>query len=391
MKSLFRAIPIILLMFAIKNQHSEAGTDRYRSVHFYGHDLGFFYHPVMDEIHLASLEKQDIRLQLERMRGHQLNLLAQRISFSSEQFELDDIGKLMLVKKLSRQWLRHQSMNEQVLLEYAILRELHFDVLLSRTGERLNCFGRIDFTPRKYVYIYYNGRKYTHLNFEDAPNGLHHQILNDQEHDLRVIRAKRHQLPAVNARKTEKSLEFNWLGDTLLIPFTLNQSLIEYMYDLPDMPIGQSFVRNTLSAEVKNSLYPQLRLHMREMNRINQLRFLLAFVQQSIPYGSDFEKYGTDYFYYPEQSLNAANADCEDKAYLLATLAYDLLGMHSVALHFKKDEHLGLAFHIPGFHGGQTFNYEGKNYVPCEPTSSRPLLAYSAYDLSRIGGIVELI
>lgn len=391
MKFLLRVIPILLLIAAIKNQQSEAGTDRYRTVQFYGHELGFFYHPVLDDLHLTDLENNQLRSQIDRLRQHQLNMLTQRLVFTANKYQLDDLGKFMLVKQMSNQWMRHKSQNEQVLLQYVLLKNLGYDVLLSRTGDRLNCFGRLDFTPRRYVYIHYNGKKYVNLKFDEALNGYYHQIYKDAIPSSGVIRGMRGQLPAIHALTTQKQLQFEWLSDTVTARFTANQSMIDYFYDLPSMPIGQSFVQNTLSSEVKSSLYPILRENMKGMNRANQLRYLLAFVQQSIPYGSDFDKYGKDYFYFPEQTLTASNADCEDKAFLLATLASDLLGLHSVALHFKKDEHLGIAFELPGFRGGQVFTYRGKRYVPCEPTANRPVLAYSAYDLSRIAEVIDLI
>lgn len=385
------AFPLLVLLLLAQNNRIEAGSERYRSFELYGHKYGVFYHPVVDELSVSDFRPHALLNQMERIRQNQLNVLGDHIRLSAAQFQLDELGTLIMVRKMVDAWMPHKGNNEKILFEYLLLDELGFDVLLTRTGKQLNCLGRLDFTPRKFVYVSYRGQRYVHLDFEKAAQGKQHEVIPDRQKGSAPIRYRKGKIPAFSANEEHRDLQMIWQGDTLIFPVTLNQSLISYFYDIPLMPLGGQFIHNTLSPQAKQSLYPELRAHLKGKTRSDQLRFLLAFVQQIVPYGSDLDKYGTDYYYFPEQTLVAKTADCEDKAFLLATLSKDLLGINSVGLHFKQDQHLALAFELPGFFGGQTFTYKGNQYIPCEPTSTTPVLAYSAFDLSRLGGIIDLL
>lgn len=383
--------PLLVLLLLAQNNRIEAGSERYRSFDFYGHRYGVFYHPVMDDISVSDLRPHMLLNQIERIRQNHLSILTDHIRTSSIQYQLDELGTLILIKKMVHDWLPHKGKNERSLMQYVILHELGYDVLLTRTGTQLNVLGRLDFVPRKYVYVNYRGLRYIHLDFEKAQQGKQHEVIQDRKKGTALIRYRKDRIPLIYARKDSKNFQMIWQNDTLEFPVTLNQSLISYYYDVPLMPLGTLHILNSLSPQLKETLYPALRQQLTGKTRADQLRFLLAFVQQIVPYGSDLDKYGMDYYYFPEQTLMATTADCEDKAFLLAALSRDLLGIQSVGLHFKQDQHLAIAFELPGFFGGQTFTYRGKQYIPCEPTSTTPVLAYSAFDLSRLGGIVELM
>ncbi|MFT7230124.1 MAG: hypothetical protein ACI9GO_000587, partial [Bacteroidia bacterium] len=133
-----------------------------------------------------------------------------------------------------------------------------------------------------------------------------------------------------------------------------------------------------------------LRAQVADRETVDQVRFLLAFVQQVVPYGSDYAKYGEERFYYPEETIMASTADCEDKAMLLAYLTKEILGFKSVGLFFQKDEHLSLGIEIPGYEPTGSFGYNGKTYVSCEPTAKYPRLTQSQFSLKRVDQVIEL-
>jgi hypothetical protein len=133
-----------------------------------------------------------------------------------------------------------------------------------------------------------------------------------------------------------------------------------------------------------------LRAQVEDRGVKDQVKFILAFVQQVVPYGSDYDKYGEERFYYPEETIMAKTADCEDKAMLMAYLTKEIVGLNTIALYFQKDEHLSLGIEIPGYNPSGSFGYKGKTYVSCEPTASYPRLTQSQFDLRRIDEVIEL-
>ena len=157
------------------------------------------------------------------------------------------------------------------------------------------------------------------------------------------------------------------------------------MYD-----IGSEYTRLSMSSEMKSSLIAYLKRETSSLSKVEQLKFLLAFVQQAVPYGSDYTKYGEERYYYPEQTIMAATADCEDKTFLLAYLAREISGVESVALYFENDEHLSIGLKIPGYEDSYSFKYKGAYYVACEPTAQTARLGKSAIDLSRVTKVTPL-
>jgi hypothetical protein len=153
--------------------------------------------------------------------------------------------------------------------------------------------------------------------------------------------------------------------------------------------IGKAFTDVPVSAEMDSSLMNYLKQQLKGLELIDQVRFLLAFVQQVVPYGSDYEKYGEERFYYPEETIMSASSDCEDKAMLMSYLTYKILGLKSIGLFFKKDEHLSLGIEIPGYAPHGSFNYAGKTYVSCEPTAPSPRIPQSQFSLQRVDEVFE--
>ena len=121
------------------------------------------------------------------------------------------------------------------------------------------------------------------------------------------------------------------------------------------------------------------------MNPSQKAHFLLAFVQQVVPYGSDYTKIRrrSDIITQNRPSCSTT-ADCEDKTFLLASLVREIAGLESVALFYEKDEHLSIGIEIPDYEDAYSFKYKGKRYVACEPTANLPRLGRAGIPLERV-------
>ena len=104
---------------------------------------------------------------------------------------------------------------------------------------------------------------------------------------------------------------------------------------------------------------------------------------------ADYDKYGEERFYYPEETIMSTTSDCEDKAMLMSYLTHNILGLKSIGLFYKQDEHLSLGIEIPGYAPHGSFKYSGKTYVSCEPTAPTPRIPQSQFSLQRVDEVIE--
>ena len=169
-----------------------------------------------------------------------------------------------------------------------------------------------------------------------------------------------------------------------------NGSLLDYLSDLPLYSVGKEYTSIGVSNEINRTVITYLKQQVSSMNTIEGTQFLLAFVQQVTPYGSDYDKYGEENYYYPETTLMSTTADCEDKAILLAYLCRELLNLESIGLYFEDDEHLSLGIKIPDYSPTGSFQYAKDTYVSCEPTAKYPRLTQTQFDLNRVTEVIPL-
>lgn len=108
------------------------------------------------------------------------------------------------------------------------------------------------------------------------------------------------------------------------------------------------------------------------LSLFHELCNVLSFVQQSIPYKTDEESKGKEYFRYPIETFVDEQGDCDCKSILAASL-YQCMG-HGVVLLVKPGEfmrpgHAALA--VEGAEGipGTFILHKGKKYYFCETTA----------------------
>lgn len=91
--------------------------------------------------------------------------------------------------------------------------------------------------------------------------------------------------------------------------------------------------------------------------------YLVAFVQQAIPYRNDPYNYGYDYPKYPIETLVESGGDCEDKAALLVALL-NTFGFDAILV--NTPGHMAAAMACQNC--GGYYNYKGKKYSFIETT-----------------------
>lgn len=382
-------IVVLVLTFFIAN--TRAGSSISQNVDFYGHPLHVSFDQDLKNVNLLQLDQNEISSKLKYFRNANL---AQSIFFIDNYkqiYDLDDAGVVLLIDKVASTISNSNNSNSQVFIKYLLLKKLGYDVILTRTdGKKLNCLGNISFTPGRYIYINYANKRYVDLDFKNRKNYSKHLIIIDPDKTYKTIARNTLKSPKIDANITSRHISFQFGTSTYEIDAQSNASVTAFLGDLPMFEVGREFTSLSMSREMNQSVMPYLRERVKGMSKVEASKFLLAFVQQVVPYGSDYAKYGEERFYYPEETIMARDADCEDKAILLAYLAKRILGINSVGLYFENDQHLSLALEIPEYNPSIGFQYKGKNYVSCEPTGRYPHLGISQFSLSRVTQVINL-
>jgi hypothetical protein len=367
-----------------------AGSAINQPFDFYGHTVTTESDQFLFNFKLQTLSQKEITQKLNLLRSGGISSTAKSLQRSAAFYNLDAVGLSLLIDKYASRIAGEKRKNEKTFIKYVLLKELGYDVVLTRTEGLLNCLGNTSFKPGRYIYINYANKVYKDLDFSNRTNYPKHLVFMDSKKTFKVISRNSLIKPKINAKKSTKAIEVKYGFETHSYRAWSNASLTEYLGDLPLFDVGYAFTRTSLSKELNISLINKLEQTVDTLPLIDAVKYLLAFTQQVTPYGSDYDKYGEETYYYPEQTIMAKTADCEDKAMLLSYLAKRLLNVNSVALYFENDEHLSLALELPDYRAPNTFVYKNKTYVCCEPTAQYPKLGQSQFSLQRVTDVIPL-
>ncbi|MGB1038217.1 MAG: hypothetical protein ACPGYY_06175 [Bacteroidia bacterium] len=380
----------LTILFTITIANINAGASLFGTVDFYGHSTPYTFGQALLNLRLHSLTQSEISENLVQYRNANLSKSTSAISRQVDLYNLDDAGTVLLVNKIAQNLAKSTKGNRVHFIKYLLLKELGYDVILTRTGRDLNCLGNLAFTPGRYIYINYAGKTYKDVDFAKRTSSGQHLIYRDSHKTSKRIKRNIYNVPRVNANKRNKEINFSFGVEKHNLKAISNASLTEFLADLPMFEVGREFTQLRVSRETDTSVIQYLKDQVADRETVDAVRFLLAFVQQVSPYGSDFEKYGEERFYYPEETIMSTSADCEDKAILLAFLTKKILNIESKGLFFENDEHLSLAIQIPEYKHSASFIYQGETYVSCEPTAQYPRLGHSQFNLKRVTKIIDL-
>lgn len=383
----FKATLLTILCSVLLN--FEAGSSYTHIIDFYGHPLTVSYDPQLSTLKFRKGDQAEISQNLSIFRNSNLSISVNSLKRHIAIFDLDGTATTLLIDKYARQISRANDKNTTTFIKYLFLKELNYDVILTKTGTDLNCMGNLNFTPGRYIFIKYAQKTYKDLDYSNRKHKGKHLIFMDKKITTKRISHNILSLPLVNAKLKSRDISFIVAGDTFMIEIKSNGSMTEFLGDLPMFEVGKYFTDVPLSAEMDSSLMKYLKQQVKGRDIIDQVKLLLAFVQQVVPYGSDYDKYGEERFYYPEETIMSTTSDCEDKAMLMSYLTHNILGLKSIGLFYKQDEHLSLGIEIPGYAPHGSFKYSGKTYVSCEPTAPTPRIPQSQFSLQRVDEVIE--
>jgi hypothetical protein len=384
---------ILALLLVTIYQTSANGIER-RTVEFdfYGHTVNLSYDSKLNDIRYESAVEQFIKRFDEEGSGPHNASLIEDINRTTNNFGLDDVGKILFIDAFVQKAFAHQPQNFRTLVKWYILYRDSMDVMLCYNAQNITLYGQLDVKPYGVAYINKGNKTYTNLSFTDQPNTAGKVFEYQPKTTIAtklVFKLNRYKQPKLNALSKTKAFAFEYGGKKYNYTSTINQSLILYLKDLPLVELGSLYVNYGFSETVQNTLIAQLKKTITPMNQREALGFLLKFVQE-IPYKTDMEYLGKERYAFCEEVLYNDYADCEDKVILYAALAKELLGVQSVALIYENDEHVAIALKMPNQTANYTFTYNNIHYLAAEPSGENFELGKLGFDVKKVTQVVEL-
>ncbi|WP_147393909.1 hypothetical protein [Alcanivorax profundi] len=258
---------------------------------------------------------------------------------------LGDWGLWKLVQAISESGHSTDGMQATV-RQWFLLSELGWDVRLGYRQSKVVLLART--AQPVYGLAYYPVDGLAYYDLADVISAgeslsIHGQVSDSQPVDFAFYRH-----PVTVPDLQERQLRH---GDELL-SLEFDRELVRYYQGHPTVDLAFYFAA-PLSEHVAQSLRASwARLEGRYTRPLDKLNALMRLVQFGLPYETDQEQFGREYYQLPDELLFHPAADCEDRSIFLVQALRLLLKVNAVGLLYPG--HVAVAVDMPGEGDRQT-------------------------------------
>ena len=157
----------------------------------------------------------------------------------------------------------------------------------------------------------------------------------------------------------------------------VNKNMINFFNDYPIAGPGKDkdvtlkwykYGNLSMTQEVKDKLYPQLKAKIGTLPKVTAANMLLSWIQYGLEYMLDEKVWGHDRPFFAEESLYYPYADCEDRAVLFSQLVRDLLDLDVILVYNANPGHLYTAVAFNEDVPGDYIMVNNRKFMVCDPT-----------------------
>jgi hypothetical protein len=362
---------IVFTVWSTSSLHAETSIKKF-FVNLYGHILQINYNADFYSTREKLMTEAGMDEFLKSLwNDEETDSLLKQLDKQAAQFNMDDVAYLMMLNKVTDAVFKNEDASFKTLYKYGILKQKGFDVVLGYGEHSLTLYGTTDFNVENALFIQKGNHIYYDLSFNqnsipETEREYVPQVTTTS--GSKIFHLNTFTPPSFKAKHVKKSYPFEYDGYMYFLRCEMNQSLVEYYRDLPDICINSVYLNYGLSDQAKKTLVKSLRDATVNMNTEKAVDFLLKFTQYTFTYKKDV----VEKFAFPEEVLANEVADCEDKSILFAYLSKEVLGIHSIALFYKNEEHINVAVENwkKDDHSKGSFTYNHHNYIVCEPSGN---------------------
>lgn len=160
-----------------------------------------------------------------------------------------------------------------------------------------------------------------------------------------------------------KTNDFYYKGQRLR--FSYNANLTSFYNTYPQCSLSV-FFQAPLSKIAISGLGKFILPHIKNKTDIENVNFILDFIQQAIRYQTDEKQFGKENYLFAEETICYPYADCEDRSIFLSQLLRDYLGLSTIAVVYPN--HVALGVNIKENIDGAYVKYMNKKYYIADPT-----------------------
>ena len=337
-------------------------------VNYYGHNLTFslthdFYKEQVSRFDGLNISQQTLILIND---SAVINFVKEADKYA-QAYHLDDLAYLMLAKKTAAIITPKNEINFAKQFVFAALQIKGLDVILGLSNNDITVYGATNFAIKNVLFVQLNNKIYYDLSFDQKKEPKQERLADlGYIHTVSPLKLNRLTPPTIGKLKTKKTIPFEYDDYVYFFTSLINQSLVGYYHDLPDIEMSLVYLNYGLSEKGSNNLVAQLREATAYMSKEKAVNFLLGFVQ-SLDYAKDLDVLGKEKFAFPEEALSNDFSDCEDRSILLAYLVREVTNLQSIGLIYTDAAHMNVAIENWRKKSGDLSVFD-MDFVVCEPS-----------------------
>lgn len=292
-----------------------------------------------------------------------LPIVSQALDLRSK-LKLCDWGYVRLLEKMTTAFFGEAGMNEARLMQMYILTQSGYKVRIARAGNRLLLLLPSQETIYEYPYLSIKNSKYYIV--DSSLQATSFSVFDREFPKERYFSLLMNDEPQLSLNPVDPRTLTSRRYEELTASVSVNKNLIDFYDDYPLNDQWNLYAKASLSADVKDQLYPVLQEKLEGLDKPTAANRLLNFVQTAFDYKIDEEQFGQERPLFADETLYYPFSDCEDRAILYSVLVRDLLGLEVVLLQYP--EHLATAVYFDEELRGDYVTLGEKKFLVCDPT-----------------------
>ncbi len=327
--------------------------------------------PVADNMRLSRIkaEEQAVSQGWKYLSESDYMPTIEALRDAKERYSLSDWALYTAIKKLTDAMYIEEYVNEKILTQMFLLCQMQYKVRIGSTSNELIILLPFQSPVYQVSYISDNGDDFYIFSYSKLNSG---DPVYTFTNDFSVAEKK---LDLVVDRQIKVGYDFYQLksmtkwssifGEDIVIP--INTPSVKFYIDYPQSDLI-TYHKSNVDEELRNDVFKAVRYKVLKdgMDEYQAVSFVLNLIQKGFDYKTDYEMFGKAKPLFVEESFFYGSNNCKDRVLIFSWLVRDLLGLDVVMFSYKG--HVSCGVNFPNQIKGDSFEYEGKTYVMCDPT-----------------------
>lgn len=286
-----------------------------------------------------------------------------------ERYSMSDWALYTAIKKYTDAVYIEEYANEKVLTQMFLLSQMKYKARIGSSGGSLILL--LPFTEPIYQMSYISDGNedfyifsYSRLNSQD-PLYTFAEDFSAADRTLDLVIEKQMTVSEDFYQLKELPEWTAFFGEDVKVPVSI--PCVRFTLDYPQSDL-LTYHKSAVDRELKKAVFTQVKYKILKdgMNPKDAVSFVLGLIQKGFGYKTDYEMFGRAKPLFIEESFYYGSNNCKDRVLIFSWIVRDLLGLDVAMFCYKG--HVACGVVIPGDVVGDSYVYNGKRYVMCDPT-----------------------